>query len=490
MTNYRSKRGNCYYFRRKIPLELQAQFGGRKEIVKALGTSDPSKADALCREHAVVYDTIFANARQSAEASKATESVRASLDAAQKAAIAELGEDHERTQGEHNEESDALFYQTEEQDIAEHDRFEELIWDETKRLMAREEARRRLGGSHSGLTTPVIGTASRKDAPATNGSSKFLRDVVPSWIARNAPKENAIGRAEKAIELFEKSVGLIPLDKLKKAHGAEFVLFLLDSDARGFGRKTAGNHAACITALLNVAVKDDLIERNPLDLTFDKTIGAEKREPWTPAELKLMYGHGLFSGRMDDVPEWQDVKPADGRALLLMLQHTGARIGEIAQLRRSDFHVQDGFTAIRITAEAGSVKTAESERTMPLANHLLADAWFSAWLAGVMDGKRVDAAVLPSMAGRTRGPGDTAVQWFRQFREAAGLPSGGLNGSHKFRHWIRTAMNALDVAEATQDAITGHAVGGSTGKKVYTHVPFAVMQAALNRLTFPKLFSV
>jgi hypothetical protein len=40
MTNYRSKRGNCYYFRRKIPLELQAQFCGRKEIVKALGTSD------------------------------------------------------------------------------------------------------------------------------------------------------------------------------------------------------------------------------------------------------------------------------------------------------------------------------------------------------------------------------------------------------------------------------------------------------------------
>jgi integrase len=192
---------------------------------------------------------------------------------------------------------------------------------------------------------------------------------------------------------------------------------------------------------------------------------------------------------MNDVPEWQGVMPADGRALLLILQHTGARIGEVAQLRRCDFEVQSGITTMRITADAGTVKTAESERTVPLANHLLADNWFSAWLVGVMDGNRTDAAAFPSMAGRARGPSDTAVQWFRKFRDVLGLPPGTLNGSHRFRHWIRTAMNALDVAEATQDAITGHAVGGSTGKKVYTHVPLPVMHAALNRLTFPKIFS-
>jgi septal ring factor EnvC (AmiA/AmiB activator) len=121
MTNYRSKRGNCCYFRRKIPLELQAQFGGRKEIVKALGTSDPSKADALCREHAVLYDAMFANARQSI---KATESVRASLDSAQRCATADQRDNWERAQSDHNEEADALSYQTEEQEFAEHGRHE------------------------------------------------------------------------------------------------------------------------------------------------------------------------------------------------------------------------------------------------------------------------------------------------------------------------------------------------------------------------------
>jgi hypothetical protein len=102
MTNYLVKRGNRYYFRRKIPLELLEHFG-RNEIVKALGTSDPHVASVRCREHAVMYDTIFAAARKSIESLKATASVRASLDAAHQGAIAGQRDNVERAQAEHNE---------------------------------------------------------------------------------------------------------------------------------------------------------------------------------------------------------------------------------------------------------------------------------------------------------------------------------------------------------------------------------------------------
>ncbi|HDR9152860.1 TPA: phage integrase SAM-like domain-containing protein, partial [Burkholderia vietnamiensis] len=179
-------------------------------------------------------------------------------------------------------------------------------------------------------------------AAESQESPKTLRDVVPAWIARNAPKDNAVGRTDKALALFEQAVGRVPLTKLTKATGAVFVDFLLDP-ARGWSRKTAANHAACITALANVAVKIDLIERNPLDLAFDKTVGAKAREPWTDDELRRIYGHPLFSDRMAEVPHWQDVVPSDGRALLLLLLHTGARIGEIAQLRKEDFQTRNGI---------------------------------------------------------------------------------------------------------------------------------------------------
>ncbi len=334
------------------------------------------------------------------------------------------------------------------------------------------------------IDTPVapVPPLAQMESPGPAEPPKTLRDVVPSWIARNAPKDNAIGRTERALTLFEQAVGSVPLTELTKAKGAAFVEFLLDP-ARGWSRKTAANHAACITSLANVAVKVDLLERNPLDLTFDKTIGAKSREPWTDDELRRMFGHSLFSGRMAEVPHWQDVEPSDGRALLLLLLHTGARIGEIAQLRKEDFQSRNGVTVIRITAEAGTVKTQESERVVPLAAHLLADPWFARWLQEILRGT---GPAFPSAWGRARGPGDTMGQWFRQFRKAASLPAGALEGAHKFRHWLRSTLAEKHVGEATMDSITGHSAQGSSGRKVYTATTsLSVMKEALDRVAYP-----
>ena len=54
-TNYLTRRSGVYYFRRKIPLELQPILG-RKEVCFSLGTKDPKEAERLARERAVVLD--------------------------------------------------------------------------------------------------------------------------------------------------------------------------------------------------------------------------------------------------------------------------------------------------------------------------------------------------------------------------------------------------------------------------------------------------
>lgn len=328
--------------------------------------------------------------------------------------------------------------------------------------------------------------ATPKEPTEVTAPPLTLRDIVPSWRRRTQADIGTVSRAEKAIKLFEMACGQVPLNGLKRAHGAQFIAYLLD-DARPFRPKTAANHASYITALLNVAVRDDVIDRNPLDLSIDKSAGAETREPWTDDELNCIFSHPLFSERMADVPEWQHVSPSDGRALLLILMHTGARIGEIAQLRRGDFQLSGSVMTVRITPEAGRLKTRESARTIPLAQHLLSDVWFSNWLADVTDGTEPDAPAFPSMSGRARGPSDTAVQWFHSFRGNAGLPAGKLKGSHRFRHWIRSALAAHNIGEETADAITGHAAQGSSGRVAYTKITTAVMLTALNSLPFPKI---
>jgi len=320
-----------------------------------------------------------------------------------------------------------------------------------------------------------------KSAP---DSAKTLRDVVPLWREHTNATADAIRRMEKALALFEEAVGTVPLRSLEKSHGAAFVRFLKDSEARGFAPKTAHNHASNITALMNIAEREDLIERNPFGLVIDKTAGSEKRQPWDREDLEAMFKSTLFSSTIPrDYPTWRAVAPQDGRALLLLLAHTGARIGEVAQLRGEDFVIKNGIAAIRITAEAGVLKTEASERVVPLADHLLKDPWFAAWLEGA---RKTDGSALPSLTGRSTTPGDIAGRWFRAFRETAGLPTGRLNGAHRFRHWIRTALAEQHVAVEVADQITGHSAKGSAGRVVYTgNLSLATLKEALDRITYP-----
>ncbi|CAE6858860.1 hypothetical protein R75471_00058 [Paraburkholderia domus] len=316
---------------------------------------------------------------------------------------------------------------------------------------------------------------------------KTLRDMVPSWRQWNghAETDNPVKRAEKALKLFEEACGTVPLSDLTRATGAAFVKFLLDGKARGFGAKTAHNHYTAVNALVNTAVKDGVLDRNQFAVSFDKAKGSKKREGWTDDQLSMLFGSSLFSDQIEQVRHWDNVSPEDGRAALLLLLHTGARIGEIAQLRREDFQTRHGVKTIRITADAGTVKTDESERIVALASHLLADPWFSAWHERVAGGT---GGAFPSLSGRATAPGDTLGRWFLELRRSLGLPTGHLDGSHKFRHWIRGALAHKGIGTETADSITGHAAQGSSGRVDYTKAASPkTMREALDSLEWPKI---
>ncbi|MFL9917389.1 tyrosine-type recombinase/integrase [Paraburkholderia fungorum] len=334
---------------------------------------------------------------------------------------------------------------------------------------------------------PDIVSATEEPIQEPDDKPKTLRDMVPSWQQWNghAETDNPVKRAGKALKLFEEACGPVPLSDLTRATGAAFAKFLLDGTTRGFGAKTAHNHYTAVNALVNTAVKDGILDRNLFAVSFDKTKGAKKREGWTDSELAILFGSPLFSNQMEQVRHWDNVTPEDGRAALLLLLHTGARIGEIAQLRREDFQTRNGVKTVRITAEAGTVKTDDSERVVALASHLLEDPWFSAWHKRVAGGT---GGAFPSLSGRATPPGGTLGKWFRELRRSLGLPLGQLDGSHKFRHWIRGALADKGIGTETADSITGHAAQGSSGRVNYTKAASPrTMREALDSLEWPEI---
>ncbi|MBJ6131535.1 hypothetical protein JAU75_01640 [Ochrobactrum sp. Q0168] len=130
---------------------------------------------------------------------------------------------------------------------------------------------------------------------------------------------------------------------------------------------------------------------------------------------------------------------------------TGARIVEIMQLRKEDVRQEGDATVIRITPDAGSVKTGQY-RDVPLHKQLI-DEGFLKFVESSKDGplfhhnKPEDALTgARTMAGRVS-------NWLRDSKV---IPE-GVQPNHAWRHRFKTIANDLGLPERVVDAIQGHA---------------------------------
>ncbi len=132
--------------------------------------------------------------------------------------------------------------------------------------------------------------------------------------------------------------------------------------------------------------------------------------------------------------------------------YTGARIGELTQLRVEDVKVTLGIHFIRITPEAGSVKSGEF-RDVPLHQHIL-DLGFLDYVKGIAAGplfcqaKKGKARMAPSdvVAGRVG-------KWIRSLNIADKV----VQPNHGWRHRLKTVSRDIGVDPVVVDAIQGHA---------------------------------
>jgi integrase len=311
-------------------------------------------------------------------------------------------------------------------------------------------------------------------------------DVLDDWKAARRPSEDSILRTERALRHLEISGQNMPLKDLKRTHGAAVRAYLLDSEARGFKTKTALNLWQALGALLNVALDVGKIESNPWKgMSFEVT-DSKGRDPFSDEELQVLFGTTLHTH--GQWPVVQKVDPWDAYFCMLLQLWTGARIGELAQLELADIKVQNGLNVFSIheEAEGSTVKggpMSASVRTLPVPPDLLRLGFLDRAERLREDGK---TKLFPSF--HRQGavtPGEIMQEWFRPFRATIGAATGALNGTHRFRHTIRTRLAALHVGIETADALTGHAATGNAGRTRYTHVSPATVEAALRRVSWP-----
>jgi integrase len=158
--------------------------------------------------------------------------------------------------------------------------------------------------------------------------------------------------------------------------------------------------------------------------------------------------------------------------------YTGARVGEIAQLRKQDVRRDDalGAIVITITPEAGTVKDKEV-REVVLHAHL-EELGFWQFVERSKDGYLfLNLAKGEDMRGKWR----TAKNRLREFARKA-IPGKGVSPNHGWRHTFKTIGREVGIEDSVLDAICGHA--RSSVGRAYGGVSIAAQKRAFER--FPR----
>src|SRR6185312_12274953 len=115
------------------------------------------------------------------------------------------------------------------------------------------------------------------------------------------------------------------------------------------------------------AAKRKYIPRNPFvdaEITYPKKIKLRETQALLPGEQRLILKAAT------EVTDTNTPDTAARRWVPWLMAYTGARVGEITQLRKKDVIERDGINALRFTPDAGTVKTGRA-RVVPLHEHLI-----------------------------------------------------------------------------------------------------------------------
>lgn len=496
MCTHLFKRGSRYYIRRRIPTDLIEHYG-RKEIVRALGTSDRREAVRLCRLEGVHIDQQFAEARSRIEAAGASTPEVASITPvsppsitpAEATARTRAAEDAERDRAEEHE----YYYRyvkDEGVEEAEAEAFEESV---ARQVAVMQEAQRRVHGA-----TIAEGRASAvaQKANANTGRTVSLASVVDSWTKERKPQVRTIGIANKVASRFLQHCGPLSVESITRQQVIAFKDALL---ASGQTPVNTDKQLTMLGTLLSFAVNQAIISSNPARgvKVGERRNAKAVRLPFDLPALRLIFSSQIYT---------EGSRPEGGAGeaaywLPLLALYTGARLEELAQLHPADVQPAPYTDAngskyschiIRISdeREGQELKTATSRRRVPIHADLIALGFLD--YAASAKGTRLFPDLKPDVTGTESG---NWSKWFGKYLRNVCKVTDKRMVFHSFRHLLKHTMREAAISEEVSDAITGHAsasVGRRYGATLYPLAPLvdAMQRYRIYGLTLPPPWSV
>ena len=230
-------------------------------------------------------------------------------------------------------------------------------------------------------------------------------------------------------------------------------------------RTVKKNWIAASKTVFGWGVEHKYLPRNPfatVKVTVPQSVKLRETQAFRPEERRTILKAALA------ITDTDTPDKAARRWVPWLAAYTGARPGEITQLRGSDVVTQDGIPALRITPDAGTVKNRKT-RVVPLHPHLL-EQGFLDFVAKYGNGalfynpieRPKDAARSKQMKPRSVQARQRLAGWVRSL----GVTDSELWPNHGWRHTFKQIADRNHISERMSDYITGHAhrnVGAAYG---------------------------
>lgn len=302
---------------------------------------------------------------------------------------------------------------------------------------------------------PVRARKPAKGKEGASGPQVSILELYEQWAAIPGRHPKTVADWRRRVEHLVQFLGTEDVQAIAHDDLVRWRNFLRDEYTHRGKRLSAktinGSFLGSVSALLAWAKGDGIIPKNPMREVAKVKLPKKPRtrSPGFTSEEALMILRGCLvpptSGEKEDLRNAKRWCP-------WLMAYSGARIGEVTQLRKEDIFERDGIWIMNITPKAGTVKS-KVFRLVPLHSHLI-DQGFLEFVAERTDGplfynpdKRRSDSAINRQANRL---GSKLSSWVRSFGIVGVLPN------HAWRHHFTSAAPRHGLDPRVSKAITGH----------------------------------
>jgi integrase len=295
------------------------------------------------------------------------------------------------------------------------------------------------------------------EMPAKTGNGAVsIAALFKEWIAETRPARGTISRWQPVIDAAEKRWP--DLRRVTDDDARQWLKGLITVDEhlpRPNGkRRSAGTVNAtwrtAVKTICNWAINQGLLKDNPFaraKVTVPRKITTRESKAFTDSEAATILRAALA------VEIRTPIDPGR-RWLPWLCAYSGARGGEIAQLRGQDIAEREGIWAMILTPEAGTIKN-RKPRSVPLHEHIIAQGFLDFVRSRGKGPLFYDPR--PGEQEREKTQAAHVVQKVGEWVRTLGVNDLAVRPNHGWRHLFKLIAERANVPERLSDVITGHA---------------------------------